>query len=177
MKAARFSLFCLFVFLAAVVPVISAPGTAAADVIDKLAQISDYVHPYNSSFPKYDDVQGARGLIQCIADGGNSFQCVQQYGGGQNQYVDTVITLANLYQEVDQGDVVGIVSVVGQWLGDDAPCIIVDIITGGAGGDLCGLIKAIVEVAVKAAEAVLDFLVGLGEAVWDGLNAGHGRLR
>jgi hypothetical protein len=164
--------FGLFILCAFLLSTLAAPAPARADVIDKLARISDLIHPYSSAFPSYDEVENAKPIITCIAGGGNAVTCLAQAGGSTgNEYIDTVVTLAQLYHMVEEEDVMGIVGIVGQWLGDEAPCIIVDIITGGAGGDLCDLVKAIVEIAAKAVDAVLDFLVGLGEAVWDGLKA------
>jgi hypothetical protein len=53
---------------------------------------------------------------------------------------------------------------VMQWLGDDAPCIIAGIILPGS-GNLCQLVKAVVEFLANVGEAIVEFFADLGHAI------------
>lgn len=145
------------------------PRSANADTLGMLGQILDLIHPADpNEIPSGSELTGMVGLINCVVDNpDNAPSCISQYSSALqgNNYGDTIVTIAQLYVDVDNKDVWGIVGIVAKWLGDDAPCIIAGIVLPGVGDSLCELVKEIVGFLKDIGEAILDFFTDIGDAI------------
>ncbi len=145
------------------------PRAAHADTLGMLGQILDLIHPSDpDEIPSGSELNGLVGLINCVADNpDNAPSCISQYSSALqgNNYGDTIVTIAELYVDVDNKDVWGIVGIVAKWLGDDAPCIIAGIVLPGIGDELCDLVKEIVGFLADIGEAIVDFFEDIGDAI------------
>jgi CARDB len=153
------------------------PKATNADTLSILGQILDLIHPFDpQQIPSGSDLTNLMGLLQCVVDDPSKApDCIVKYSSllQDNNYGDTIVMVAQLYVDVENKDVWGIVGVVTKWLGDDAPCIIADIVLPGVGGSLCALIEDIIKGVAEALEAIGQFFADLGEAVWEGLKAAY----
>lgn len=139
------------------------PAHANAGTIETVETILDIVHesPTGDDVPSGSEIDP---LIRCLADKGQNIGACAEFAGSDNPYINTIV---DLYQAVSSDNFGDIVAVVVTWLGDNAPCIIADIMTGGVGGSLCDLVKAVLETLENIGEAILDFFADIGGAVID----------
>jgi hypothetical protein len=146
------------------------PQPANANTIDTLGKVLDLIHPIDSDIPSGSELSGLMGLIQDIANDPDhtldyiadpKYSAVLQ----GNNYGDTVVMVAQLFVDVENTDVWGIVGIVAKWLGDDAPCIIAAIVLPGVGGELCDLVKEIVGFLADIGGAIADFFESIGDAI------------
>jgi hypothetical protein len=144
--------------------ILAAPRRASADTVSIVEEIFDAVHQAKPDIPSGSDLDS---LIRCLADPSQNIAICAQAAGADSPYAQTV---ADLYTAVASGNFGDIVSITVQWLEDDAPCIILDILTGGAGGSLCDLVKEVVEVLSDIGGAIVEFLEDVGEAVADAVD-------
>lgn len=133
------------------------PSTVIADSSGMMCQILNAASQYNSDLPSCDDVTHAEQVLTCLKDHDTGY-CLQTYAGTFNN--DNIETVIELYVAIDNDDFWGVLAVVG----DDAMCVIADLMSAGAAGGLCDLIKELAETAIKALTDVWEFLSGLGEA-------------
>jgi hypothetical protein len=149
---------------------IASPQTAKAKgFIETVEDILNAIHKIDpgTDLPSGDDVEAARGLLDCIAGGTGVDICLGNYSGSlDNYHIHKVI---DLYVAVKNDDFWGVIGIVGE----EAICIIADIMTAGLGGSLCGLIEDIIKGVAEALEAIGQFFADLGEAVWEGLKAAY----
>lgn len=149
---------------------IASPQTAKAKgFIETVEEILDAIHTIDpgTDLPSSDDVEAARGLLDCIAGGKDVGDCLGVYSGHlDNYHLQKVI---DLYVAVKNDDFWGVIGIVGE----EAICVIADIMTAGIGGSLCGLIEDIIKGVVEALEAIGQFFADIGEAVWEGLKAAY----
>lgn len=142
---------------------IAGPQTAEAGFIETVEDILNAVHTIDpgTDLPSGNDVEGARDLLNCIAGGTDVGICLGNYNGSlDNYHIQKVI---DLYVAVKNDDFWGVIGVVGE----EAICIIADIMTAGLGGSLCGLIEDIVKGVVEVAEAIAQFFADVGQAFAD----------
>ena len=157
MKTTRWLVPAVFL----VICFLGAPQTASADTISTVEKIFDAVHLADSSVPSGSDLDA---LIRCLDNPTQNIGTCATVAGADGPYADTVAALFKAVTSDSFGDVI---SIVVQWLGDDAPCIIADILTGGAGGYLCDLIKEVLGVLADIGGAILEFFADIGGAVGD----------
>jgi hypothetical protein len=139
-----------------------AQASGLDDVLSIVKQILDIAHMAGaSSLPTGDDVDKAYTTLKCIADGEDVIFCTATYTKNiDNEYVGAII---DLYIAVNNEDIWAILGIVG----DVAPCVIIDIFTGGTGGALCDLVKELAKAIVAAINAIGEFFSDLGEAISD----------
>ena len=144
------------------------PRPANADTLGELGQILNLIHPADpNEIPSGSELTGLVGLINCVvANPDNAPSCIVQYSNALqgNNYGDTIVTIAQLYVDVDNKDVWD-VGIVTKWLGDDAPCIIAGIVLPGIGDALCDLVKEIVGFLEDIGQAIMDFFADIGDAI------------
>jgi len=149
---------------------IASPQTAKAKgFIETVEDILNAIHTVDpgTDLPSGNDVEGARDLLNCIAGGTDVGICLGNYSGNlDNYHIHKVI---DLYVAVKNDDFWGVIGIVGE----EAICIIADIMTAGIGGSLCGLIEDIIKGVAEALEAIGQFFADIGEAVWEGLKAAY----
>jgi hypothetical protein len=149
--------------------IIASPQTAKAGIIETVEKILDAIHTVDpgTDLPSGSDVEAARNLLECIAGGSDVVICLGNYSGNlDNYHLQKVI---DLYVAVKNDDFWGVIGIVGE----EAICIIADIMTAGIGGSLCGLIEDIIKGVAEAVEAIGQFFADIGEAVWEGLKAAY----
>ena len=144
--------------------ILAAPLRASADTVSTVEEIFDAIHEVKPDIPGGSALDS---LIRCLADPTQNIGICAQAAGENGPYAQTV---ADLYTAVSSGNFGDIVSITVQWLKDDAPCIILDILTGGTGGSLCDLVKEVVEVLSDIGGAIVEFLEDVGEAVADAVD-------
>ncbi len=115
-------------------------------------------------FPGFSaaELQGLKGYLRCLANGGNAIQCVADTNAPIPSELDKVI---DAYVAYAHGDYWG----AAYALGSDIVCVVVKILTGT---DVCALLEAIYEAAkavYDAVAAVLDFLADVGKAICEGI--------
>lgn len=115
-------------------------------------------------FPGFSaaELQGLKGYLRCLANGGNAIQCAAESNAPIPAELDKVI---DAYVAYAHGDYWG----AAYALGSDIVCIVVKILTAT---DVCALLEAIYEAAkavYDAVAAVLDFLADVGKAVCEGI--------
>jgi hypothetical protein len=139
------------------------PQTAKAGFIETVEDILNAVHTIDpaTDLPSGSDVEGARNLLDCIGGGTDVGICLGNYSGNlDNYHLQKVI---DLYVAVKNDDFWGVIGVIGE----EAICIVADIMTAGLGGSLCGLIEDIVKGVVEVAEAIAQFFADVGQAFAD----------
>jgi hypothetical protein len=172
MKISRI-LSILLIGVITICAVETVPRTSHAGTIDTLAQILDVVHSFDSTVPTGQDLKTSMQLIDCFSKGQDeAVVCVANYGGALtgNPYLSTI---AELYVAVNNNDFWGVVGVVSNIVGDEAPCIIADIMMPGVGGSLCELFKELLALAGQVLGAIAEFFSSIGGAIWDGMKAAY----
>ena len=148
---------------------LTAPRAAHAGTLDMLGQILDLIHPSDpQTIPSGSDLTKLMPLLMdVVKDPEHAPDYIAQHKDALegNDYGETIVMIAQLYVDVENKDVWGIVGIVTQWLGDDAPCIIAGIILPGVGGGLCDLVKAVVDFLENVGEAIVEFFADLGHAI------------
>lgn len=142
-----------------------APQQAQASwVMDRTMEVLDLVHNnYDPSIPSGNDVKG---VFNCLEGNTPTLECIETYGG---DYGATINMVVDLYYAVDDGNVMAVVGIVGKWLGDDALCIVADIVAPGVGGNLCALAQELIaagKAVLAFGGAVLEFFGDLGEGIY-----------
>jgi len=157
MRAKHWLLFALL----AAVGLLAAPGQARAqDTATIVEDIFTIAHDtVSDSIP---DGSTVAPVIQCLADPSiTSDSCAASAGVDSDQ----AGWIMALYTSVSSGDFDGIVEAVYAFAKENAACIVLDALTGGAGGQLCDLAKEVLAVLADVGQAVAEFLVDVGEAV------------
>ncbi len=156
MKSSRLLLALSLIVLGALLLI---PQNANAGTIETVETILDVANTFKPDVPSGSQVDP---LIRCLADKGQSIEGCAEFVGVGGVYLDTIVAL---YSAVTADNFGQIVDLTFTWLKDDAPCIIMDIMTGGAGGSLCELLKEVVEALVNIGAAVIEFFADIGGAV------------
>lgn len=156
---------------------IATPQKSSASTIGMLAKIMDIVHKVDPSYPTGDQILASQNLINCIAGGKFAMDCIDVYGGAlaDNEYADVIVTIARIYLAVDNDppQLWTIVGLIGHLIGDDAPCIIANIVLPGAGGWICDTIMEVIKSFEDAWNATKAFFEGLGDAALGMAEAGY----
>ncbi len=146
------------------------------DLVSVLSEMDKYnVNP----FPvKGQELAGAKGLFDCLADGNDVLGClnahknddfVKKFGGVNLQLPPWLDNLVAAYVAMKNNDFWGVVTP----LGESAVCIVAQVMAAGL--DLCGLVKdliAVGEALLDAATAVGKFFADLGGGVYDAVACG-----
>jgi hypothetical protein len=146
------------------------------DLVTVLSQMDKYnVNP----FPvKGSELQGAKGLFDCLAGGSDVLGCldthkdddfVKKYGGVNLELPPWMDNLVSAYVAIQNNDFWGVVGP----LGEAAVCVIAQVMAAGL--DLCGLIKdliAVGEALLDAATAVGQFFADVGGGFYDAVACG-----
>lgn len=145
------------------------PQPSQASTLDTLGKILDLIHPFDpQQIPSSSDLSKLEGLIKHVVDDPEHVaDYIVQYSSvlKGNDYGDTIVMVAQLYVDIENTDVWGIVGIVAKWLGDDAPCIIAGIVLPGVGGELCDLVKEVVEFLEDIGGAIVEFFKSIGDAI------------
>jgi hypothetical protein len=148
---------------------LATPGPAHAETLGTLGDILDLIHPFDPQvIPSGSDLTTLMPLLMDVVnDPEHAPDYIVKYSDALqgNEYGETIVMVAQIYVDVENKDVWGIVGVVAKWLGDDAPCIIAGIVLPGVGGELCALVKAVVEFLADVGEAIVEFFKDLGHAI------------
>jgi hypothetical protein len=174
MKTKRHLHFWVIIGLVLLGSLMAVPQTAKADdTLNKLAQLMDTVHQFAPDMPSGSDVLGMIDLFSCLANAGNDVevvQCLNDWASknqSTNSYIDTLYKIAEMYVAIRNQDMWGVVGIAVEWLYEDAPCIVADIVFPGVGGSICELVKELIEFAVQVAESIVQFFEDIGEALYD----------
>lgn len=101
-------------------------------------------------------------VLQCLANPSiDSASCAADNGLDDEQ----AGWVSDLYAAFSSGNFDSIVSAVFEFAKENAPCIVLDVLTGGAGGQLCDLAKEVIAILGDIGGAIVEFLADLGEAV------------
>jgi len=114
------------------------PTPARADNVALIEQLLDAVHIADSSIPNGQTLDP---VLRCLQNPkGELDDCANAIGGdGSSAYMDSILDVIQIFEDISKSDYDGVLSVVVKWLGSDAPCIVADILFPGVGGDLCEL--------------------------------------
>lgn len=146
------------------------------DLVTVLSEMDKYnVNP----FPvKGSELQGAKGLFDCLAGGSDVLGClnshkdddfVKKYGGVNLELPPWMDNLVSAYVALQNNDFWGVVGP----LGEAAVCVIAQVMAAGL--DLCGLIKdliAVGEALLDVATAVGKFFADFGGGFYDAVACG-----
>jgi len=134
--------------------------------LEDIADLVNAAPGSDTGVPTGKQLDEAKDLFTCIVGGANVADCIEQHPlPSGTTSTDTINMLASLYVDIQNSDVWAVVSDVGKWLGSDAPCIIAGLIIPGVGGELCDLVKDIIEAVVD----IGPFLVDLAEEAYSAL--------
>jgi hypothetical protein len=170
MKTAHCLRTRLIAALLALLCILIVPAPAGADTIDTLKQILNVAHQFKSDIPSGDQLGQIFDCLNNLNDGKVADSCKVIDGAGP--YVDTVQKLVDLYVAISSGDTMEALTIAIDWLGDDAICMLADIILPGIGGALCDLLKDLVNFFSDIGGAVLKFLEEAGKTVVCALTLG-----
>ena len=144
------------------------PTVAKADSVALIEQLLDVVHVADSSIP---DGHTLDPVLRCLQNPGPNMDldaCANAIGGdGTSPYLDSVMDVIQIFEDLSKSDYDGVLGVVVKWLGSDAPCIVADIMFPGGGGDLCELAKELIEAAVEVGQDIAVFFADVGEGLYD----------
>jgi hypothetical protein len=143
------------------------PAPARADnTVSMIEELLDAVHDIDSSIPSGSTLDP---VLQCLQNPkGQLDDCANALGGdGSSAYMDSVLDVIQIFEDISKSDYDGVLGVVVKWIGSDAPCIVADILFPGVGGNLCELAKELIEAAVEVGQDIAVFFADVGEGLYD----------
>jgi hypothetical protein len=122
-----------------------------------------------SPIPRFPTAATLDPVLRCLQNPkGDLDACANAIGGdGSSAYMDSVLDVIQIFEDLSKSDYDGVLGVVVKWIGSDAPCIVADIIFPGVGGDLCELAKELIEAAVEVGQDIALFFADIGEGLYE----------
>jgi CARDB len=156
----RFLIMSIIIFSC----LVALPQDARADTIGTMEDILNKIHEVypNTDLPSGNDIEGLKGVFSCFDGGKDVGECLDEYSGAMDNY--HINKMVDLYVAVKNDDFWGVIGIVGE----EALCVIAEIMTGGGGGGaLCKLIEDIVNFAIDILEGIGKVLQAFGKVVED----------
>lgn len=131
-----------------------------------IEELLNVVNVIDSSIPSGSTLDP---VLQCLQNPKGALDdCANAIGGdGTSPYLDSVLDIIQIFEDLAKSDYDGVLGVVVKWIGSDAPCIVADIMFPGVGGDLCELAKELIEAAIEVGQDIAVFFADVGEGFLD----------
>jgi hypothetical protein len=173
MKQQRWLLSVLILF--GLVLLSPAPARAG-NTVSMIEELLNVVNVIDSSIPSGSTLDP---VLQCLQNPKGALDdCANAIGGdGTSPYLDSVLDIIQIFEDLAKSDYDGVLGVVVKWIGSDAPCIVADIMFPGVGGDLCELAKELIEAAIEVGQDIAVFFADVGEGFLRRRQGGLLRLR